>query len=90
MNRWKHTLNLCPEWTIEAEKGDDADTKALANLICERIKQSKIPMDDELKLVVDLFHKFSSREIPSIDQFNDFMEIFYNWADDKKVWVKTF
>ena len=100
MANWKYRLELKEDWA--AAKDGALQPHELAQRIAEKARALSIyEADDELQGIVTDFQYVSEDSKATFDDFDDVMELLYNWADqdvppysiwpkNKMCWIATF
>ena len=79
MSNWKYTINLS-----EFYHDDNLTINEKGKRIVEISKYFRIIKDAELENILFLFN-----DVESIEDFDEIMNYFYDWADINRVWIKT-
>jgi hypothetical protein len=78
------------KWTLDLEDvfhNEEMTYEQRRDEIVRRIKAGAWYVEDDFDLV-DLTDQLEFAE--EQDHFNDYWNDFYNWADDARLWIKTF
>lgn len=92
---WNHHVDLLPEW--EQAKEDEITVKNLIGVIQERFKlylperlfEEVEPLLEELG-DLELFEDSRHGEDVDTHEFDVIWNQIYDWADARRVWIKTF
>lgn len=89
---WKHTLNVADIWA-EAKKanvGPDDLANGIADRLAVQIRGNRIRAD--VDTWIERWREWATEAAENDLDFDDFDNVwdeFYNWADSRRVWVKT-
>lgn len=79
---WHETLNL-----RDVFHNEDLEFKARRDEIVKRITSLRLFDEDDLE-VLQIVEALGDAE--DEEEFDEYWDDFYNWADDVRVWVATF
>lgn len=69
------------EWKDAIASGKEMSNR-IVDQLAECMDSEAITFDDELADI-----EYSFRHVADIDDFNNILEQFYDWADEKRVWL---
>ena len=84
MANWKYSINIKNEW--QKAKNGQMSIKELVKIIVPKFQKNPLNDDDLEDLLWEL------EQLDDTAQTSDFDEIWesiYDWADEKRVWIKT-
>jgi hypothetical protein len=89
MIQWKYTLNLKDLW--EARESRNITIAELGKLVGKRVEKLQIKPKDyycgEDGMLDDIAYEFAIVE--TVEEFDNVLEQFYNFADRYRIWVRT-
>lgn len=92
MANWKHTIDMQPEWK-QSQDGQGSVRAVIQKLShqCEampaHLRDSEL--EDVLCSFQNLLDNTPEDEDVDADEFDYVWSELYDWADEKKVWIKT-
>jgi len=92
MANWKYVVNTLPEW--EQAQEDKLEIKALITALDGRF-QASLPAElyEEIEELFDqlkgLIEDAGDDDVDA-DEFDEVWSQIYDWADARRIWIKTF
>lgn len=91
MAKWIYTLPIKTEW--QQAQVDEITVQQLASVVAKKL--AKIDFNDEdinfnRDEFVDEFEGFAEDLTASRDDFDNIMQRLYDFADEYRLWIKTF
>lgn len=93
MANWKKHLDVSDVWMAETvQKLGQIVAQRLQEIYPELLDEYSEEFDEEFSNIVHAFQQITGYdEVTPVEEFDDWWETLYNWADiDHKLWISTF
>ena len=90
--KWNHTFDIKEDWKKASKR--EISVRDFSKLLAERIAKSSFFNDHDRELIylITEFERFEylDKTDATWEDFDRVWDLFYNWADENRVWIRTF